>query len=305
MDQWRKCNDRYYPYGEPTPGNRPTDNYESTYRQKPVRPGLIAYEVPDRPWVPHPGPSIDRYGPQYQPQGPAHHQPQGPSHHQPQGPTHHHPKPQGITEEDFLDPPRPGGFGEPRYWPVAYLHKEPPPFMQNQTSNRRVDTNYQNNDRMRYPNSRMMERPSNKTDSPSRIDIITKPTSTDGEYLSYEVIDSTDLPVDKNDSKAKISEDSVPSFETVDNVETDDIFNTTEAEKKVTTKVDESTEVTVTTVAGDDSLKEKKVQRRNNRHLSRDAPSHLFQTRTGYTPFPRTSFEDRVSYERRGLVAAI
>lgn len=33
----------------------------------------------------------------------------------------------------FLDPPKPGGFGEPRYWPVSYLHKEQPPEAGNAT----------------------------------------------------------------------------------------------------------------------------------------------------------------------------
>lgn len=30
-------------------------------------------------------------------------------------------------DNQFLDPPRPGGFGQPRHWPVSYLHKEMPP----------------------------------------------------------------------------------------------------------------------------------------------------------------------------------
>ena len=30
-------------------------------------------------------------------------------------------------DEQFLDPPKPGGFGQGRYWPISYLHKEQPP----------------------------------------------------------------------------------------------------------------------------------------------------------------------------------
>ncbi|KAK9876143.1 hypothetical protein WA026_011260 [Henosepilachna vigintioctopunctata] len=30
-------------------------------------------------------------------------------------------------DEQFLAPPKPGGFGQPRHWPVSYLHKDRPP----------------------------------------------------------------------------------------------------------------------------------------------------------------------------------
>ncbi|KAG5894828.1 hypothetical protein JTB14_033672 [Gonioctena quinquepunctata] len=32
-----------------------------------------------------------------------------------------------IFDEEFLEPPKPGGFGQPRHWPLSYLHKEMPP----------------------------------------------------------------------------------------------------------------------------------------------------------------------------------
>ncbi|KAI8422744.1 hypothetical protein MSG28_006501 [Choristoneura fumiferana] len=35
--------------------------------------------------------------------------------------------PLALEEPQELDPPVPGGLGVPRYWPVAYLHKGPPP----------------------------------------------------------------------------------------------------------------------------------------------------------------------------------
>lgn len=30
-------------------------------------------------------------------------------------------------DNHFLDPPKPGGFGQSRHWPLSYLHKEMPP----------------------------------------------------------------------------------------------------------------------------------------------------------------------------------
>lgn len=114
--QWRKCNDRYYPYinhfvdrddhnrpapyppssppKEPWNPIKPSFPSTETHLQPPFRPGFR----PDRPPPPStirpPKPSLDQYEQQFQNQ--------------------------------FLDPPKPGGFGQPRHWPVAYLHKENP-----------------------------------------------------------------------------------------------------------------------------------------------------------------------------------
>lgn len=114
--QWRKCNDRYYPYinhfvdhddhirpppyppssppKEPWNSVKPPLPSSETNLQPTFRPGFR----PDRPPPPStihpPKPSLDQYEEQFQNQ--------------------------------FLDPPKPGGFGQPRHWPVAYLHKESP-----------------------------------------------------------------------------------------------------------------------------------------------------------------------------------
>lgn len=34
---------------------------------------------------------------------------------------------EAVFDQQFLDPPKPGGFGHSRHWPVSYLHKEGPP----------------------------------------------------------------------------------------------------------------------------------------------------------------------------------
>lgn len=51
-----------------------------------------------------------------------------------EGPLHENPslhQYEQIFSHQFLDPPKPGGFGQlktlPRHWPVSYLHKESPP----------------------------------------------------------------------------------------------------------------------------------------------------------------------------------
>ncbi|KAK5647334.1 hypothetical protein RI129_002226 [Pyrocoelia pectoralis] len=75
--QWRKCNDRYYPYGT-------TDRYDyphvSSYLPETTSNHLPPIVRPNRP----------------------------------------------PAEEHYLDPPKPGGFGQTRHWPISYLHKELP-----------------------------------------------------------------------------------------------------------------------------------------------------------------------------------
>ncbi|CAG9766321.1 unnamed protein product [Ceutorhynchus assimilis] len=97
--QWRKCNDQYYPYNHNT-----LDRFDSVSRpwhtsgHFPPRPQTPGYR-PDRPNAhPKPVPSkptLDQYEEEF--------------------------------DNEFLSPPKPGGFGPPRRWPVAYLHKELPP----------------------------------------------------------------------------------------------------------------------------------------------------------------------------------
>lgn len=103
--QWRKCADRYYPYGVPTQsinGNH--------------HPTSIDHRPPNEDHRPYP-PRHPEHG---------HHRPPQPL--VPQAPPCcgeqiHHEGPDQI----FLSPPSPGGFVQARYWPVAYLHSETPP----------------------------------------------------------------------------------------------------------------------------------------------------------------------------------
>ncbi|RZC35297.1 uncharacterized protein BDFB_009064, partial [Asbolus verrucosus] len=106
--QWRKCSERYYPYvhsfidrfdrpphhwvpGGPGPGG----NYLPDHRPPPYRPAGRPDRPPAPPTRPPPRPSLDEYEMQF--------------------------------DTQFLDPPKPGGFGQPRHWPLSYLHKEMPP----------------------------------------------------------------------------------------------------------------------------------------------------------------------------------
>lgn len=121
--QWRKCSDRYYPYGPygpptidrhdhtipptspyPPPVSQTTDPSWSSIRpplpgtettlQPPNRTSFRPDRPPAVPTTPAPKPTLDQYEQQFHSQ--------------------------------FLEPPRPGGFGQPRHWPVSYLHKEGP-----------------------------------------------------------------------------------------------------------------------------------------------------------------------------------
>ncbi|CAG9820450.1 unnamed protein product [Phaedon cochleariae] len=95
--QWRKCSDHYFPYihnlidrlDTIKPYLPPKLPWASSAPFRPDRP-----PAPPRP-PPHGGPSLDQY--------------------------------ETAFDEEFLDPPKPGGFGQPRHWPVSYLHKEMPP----------------------------------------------------------------------------------------------------------------------------------------------------------------------------------
>ncbi|XP_066142349.1 uncharacterized protein [Euwallacea fornicatus] len=98
--QWRKCSDLYYPYYLHNAIDRfdkdktPWDS-SGGYPPPPHSQGFR----PDRPNAPVqpplPNPSLDHYEEQF--------------------------------NNEFLNPPKPGGFGQPKRWPVAYLHKELPP----------------------------------------------------------------------------------------------------------------------------------------------------------------------------------
>ncbi|GJQ86810.1 hypothetical protein Trydic_g5597 [Trypoxylus dichotomus] len=154
--QWRKCNDKYYPY---LPSPRPPEHYIPIKPSKPTLPNYIpskpitpdyGSEPPSTTFIPPPTihieppkktylpPAIDQprpwittgkplqsglqppFRPGFRPD-----RPQSP-------PLPYKPTPSLDEYEEqfdhfFLDPPKPGGFGQARYWPVSYLHKEMPP----------------------------------------------------------------------------------------------------------------------------------------------------------------------------------
>ncbi|KAJ8932110.1 hypothetical protein NQ314_014891, partial [Rhamnusium bicolor] len=99
--QWRKCSDRYYPYvhnifdrlDHSKPYLPPAQT--SPWTPPPFRPGVRPDRPPRPPLESPPRPSLDEYETQF--------------------------------DNEFLDPPKPGGFGQARHWPVSYLHKEMPP----------------------------------------------------------------------------------------------------------------------------------------------------------------------------------
>lgn len=108
--QWRKCSDKYYPYFANfiDRDDRPSRPYlPNSYEEVPLGQGsnsvvqLRPGYRPDRPEVTahtgstHQQPTLDQYEEQF--------------------------------DDQFLDPPKPGGLGQARHWPVSYLHKEMPP----------------------------------------------------------------------------------------------------------------------------------------------------------------------------------
>ncbi|CAH1113971.1 unnamed protein product [Psylliodes chrysocephalus] len=96
--QWRKCSEKYYPYLPETDKIDDRKHFSPNPHRQPWRPPIFR---PDRPPGQHPVPppalSLDQY--------------------------------EMIFNEQFLEPPLPGGIGQPRHWPVSYLHKEMPPNM--------------------------------------------------------------------------------------------------------------------------------------------------------------------------------
>ncbi|XP_017786597.1 PREDICTED: uncharacterized protein LOC108569520 [Nicrophorus vespilloides] len=99
--QWRQCSERYYPY-------LLNNNIDHKFTPKPY--------VPDINFRPDPIP-FER--PHFRPNRPL----------APPAPPPRRPSLNEYEQKfnmQFLDPPKPGGFGEPRRWPVSYLHKEMP-----------------------------------------------------------------------------------------------------------------------------------------------------------------------------------
>lgn len=140
--QWRKCSDKYYPYIQPLTIhiNKPSGPYLPTVAlsvdqvppHKPSHQGTNVLYPPTkpnfghrepRPWATS-GSNLLELQPPYRP-------PFRPD--RPDDPIPLPPSRPSLNEyedqfdEQFLDPPKPGGFGQGRYWPISYLHKEQPP----------------------------------------------------------------------------------------------------------------------------------------------------------------------------------
>lgn len=114
-EQWRKCSDKYFPYnnqmisdkidkpfvyiaiGNDSPHRPPSITLASDrpsaswHKEKPFRPPYYH----SRPESPHDRPTFGNY--------------------------------EIAFNQQFLDPPKPGGLNKGRHWPVSYLHKEGPP----------------------------------------------------------------------------------------------------------------------------------------------------------------------------------
>lgn len=119
-DQWRKCSDRYYPYIN---HRFPTDKHDRPHFPSSGPSGPSG--PPGPPYLPRPGRPGSRPPPSWYSERP-YRPPWAPGH------DSHSPRPSLDEYEDkfnqqFLDPPKPGGFGPARHWPVSYLHKEMPP----------------------------------------------------------------------------------------------------------------------------------------------------------------------------------
>ncbi|GLV39891.1 uncharacterized protein CBL_08045 [Carabus blaptoides fortunei] len=114
-DQWRKCSDRYYPYQH---HQFPADKHNSIIHTKPHY-AISNYE----PYLPKPASRPSSTWLSERPYRP----PYGSSRPEPRPPRPSLDEYEDKFHQQFLDPPKPGGFGPARHWPVSYLHKELPP----------------------------------------------------------------------------------------------------------------------------------------------------------------------------------
>lgn len=114
--QWRKCSDKYYPYYS----NRDS-NYHENHERRPYLPNNNLYLTDYR--LAESTNDITDLKPPYR-RGARPDRPPAIPETPPQQPS------LNVYEEQFdnqfLDPPKPGGFGPSRHWPVSYLHKETP-----------------------------------------------------------------------------------------------------------------------------------------------------------------------------------
>ncbi|XP_053621238.1 uncharacterized protein LOC128681403 [Plodia interpunctella] len=252
-DQWRPCSDKYYPYHQhnaphPVQAQRPKvnpppypDRWDRPYDTRDTRPpGPYLSENDRRYWdelykngpqayydkFGNPLPGYTRVPPAGRP-GPA-----------------RPPSAQWLplNGQDF-DPQVPGGLGAPRYWPVAYLHKGPPPnmtyFRYNETQsttteryNPRPENNQKNPPRDIPPSQpplviRTTEKPELKLESRSQRDERTKDfddkPKTDIFQLNTDKVTSTTPKVEIKpvDPKPDVTEDTKTNNTVVEIVKTD------------------------------------------------------------------------------------
>ncbi|KAG7312747.1 hypothetical protein JYU34_001124, partial [Plutella xylostella] len=201
-EQWRPCSDKYYPYHQHSgphpslrePGPRPAPSYgpppppPSTSYGRPSHSSYPDAGPPARRPVGPPGPYLPeadrRYWDNLYRDGPqAYYDKYGnplpgyvrvPTADRPHIKYQHRYPPSGgpgwepvSGPDDGLDPPMPGGLGAPRYWPVAYLHKGPPPnmtyFRFNETQN---NNKVNNNNRINQQDNRTPISPPKETPAP-------------------------------------------------------------------------------------------------------------------------------------------
>ncbi|XP_045460590.1 uncharacterized protein LOC123671006 [Harmonia axyridis] len=126
--QWRKCSDRYYPYI-----HNLIDRLDNVHHAKP---SYLPEQSPISSWAPSGIPPGTHYLPEYEDRPPPIRPPlarPGFRPDRPPAPPNERPPGPSLDEyemqfdQQFLAPPKPGGFGQPRHWPVSYLHKQMPP----------------------------------------------------------------------------------------------------------------------------------------------------------------------------------
>ncbi|CAH2238014.1 jg10337 [Pararge aegeria aegeria] len=198
-EQWRPCSEKYYPYHQhnvphPSQGQREAIRPRPDQNQKPLeKPSFIPAER-DRHSTSYPGgyltegdrrywDDIYKNGPQayYDKSGnplpgytrvPIEDRPHIKYQRNPSRPGSGYWVPVSSPGDD--EPPAAGGLGVPRYWPVAYLHKGPPPNMSYFRYNETTTTE-------RYPDPR----PQNENPDTKRVNL-DKPAANDLESRSIE-----------------------------------------------------------------------------------------------------------------------
>ncbi|XP_063391231.1 uncharacterized protein LOC134676779 [Cydia fagiglandana] len=234
-DQWRPCSEKYYPYHQhnvphPSQGHREPPSrlpgrpwsgrpgHFADDRDKPMLGPYISEE--DRKYwddLYKDGPKAyyDQYGnplPGYT-RVPAISRPHIKYHHNyPRPGTHWAPLAPEAPQE--LDPPVPGGLGVPRYWPVAYLHKGPPPNITYFKFNESTPTTEKHGFYPERPERPRPDRP-NRPNEIDRNDRPEPPRTKPGEFVKI----NTDKPNNDIDIKSHRDEKTRNIVNITDNVQ--------------------------------------------------------------------------------------